>query len=204
MKNIIIGMVVLLSSILIYWLVLTLNKEDPQQYADAIALHRHQVSEHFRYSPESPFLIKKVNFSYLDFYPANLDLRIKATYKKREKQDTLSLVTSEGTIDKFLVVGTASFNWAEVDNTLLVLASTKPNNSTLFVPFLDKTSGKTTYGGGRYLDVQPANQGKILLDFNKAYNPYCAYMEGYTCPFPPKENRLAVAIEAGEKSFPDY
>jgi len=204
MKNIIIGMMVLLGSILTYWLVLELNKENPQQYADAITLHRHQVSEHFRHSPESPFLLKKVDFSYLEFYPANLELRIKATYKKREKLDTLSLVTSEGTIDKFLVVGTATFKWDKVDNILLVLVSTKLNNPTLFVPFLDKTSGETTYGGGRYLDVQPASRGKILLDFNKAYNPYCAYMEGYTCPFPPKENRLKVAIEAGEKSFPTY
>ncbi len=200
MKQIIIGSIVLICSAALYWF---LSKEEsPQQYADAIAIHRHQVSEHFRYSPESPFLLKKINFSYLDFYPLNLDLRIEATYNKIEEQDTLKLATSEGTIDKFLVVGTATFKWDGVDNTLLVLISTKLNNPTLFVPFLDKTSGETTYGGGRYLDVQPASRGKMMLDFNKAYNPYCAYMEGYTCPFPPKENRLAVSIEAGEKSFP--
>ncbi len=202
MKQIIIGSVVLICSAALYWFLS--KEENPQQYIDGLSIHRHERAEYFRYSSESPFLKQKVDFSYLDYYPANLNFRIEANYNKRDKQDTLSLATSTGTIDKFLVVGTANFKWNEIDNTLLVLASTQRNDPTLFIPFLDQTSGETTYGGGRYLDVLPAQRGKILLDFNKAYNPYCAYMEGYTCPFPPKENRLAVAIGAGEKSFPEH
>lgn len=202
MKKIIIGSVLLVSTAGLYWFLS--NKEDPQAYKNQLTIHRHEQAEFFRYAPESPFLTKKVDFSYLDYYPANLALRIKAEYNKAERQDTIELATSEGSIDRFLVVGTANFAWQEIDNTLLVLASTKPNDPTLFIPFLDKTSGETTYGGGRYLDVQPAERGEIYLDFNKAYNPYCAYMEGYTCPFPPKENRLQITIEAGEKSFPSH
>ncbi|MCF6361117.1 MAG: DUF1684 domain-containing protein [Cyclobacteriaceae bacterium] len=202
MKQIIIGSVVLFCSAALYWFLT--KEENPQQYLDNLSIHRHDQVEFFRFSLESPFLQQKINFSYLNYYTADLNYRIEAVYKKRAKQDTLSLATSTGTIDKFLVVGTANFKWQETDNTLLVLASTQRNDPTLFIPFLDKTSGEATYGGGRYLDVQPAQRGKILLDFNKAYNPYCAYMEGYTCPFPPKENRLAVAIVAGEKSFPEH
>ncbi len=202
MKKIIIGALVLLSSALLYWFLT--NKEDPQAYKNQLTIHRHERAEFFRYASESPFLIKRVDFSYLDYYPANLNLRFNAEYIKAEKQDTIKLATSEGTIDKFLVVGTANFTWQKTNNALLILASTKRNEPTLFVPFLDKTSGETTYGGGRYLDVQPPNKGELYLDFNKAYNPYCAYMEGYTCPFPPKENRLNIAIEAGEKSFPEW
>ncbi len=73
----------------------------------------------------------------------------------------------------------------------------------LFVPFGDVTSGFTSYGGGRYMDFtfQDIKNNKLSIDFNKAYNPYCAYTAGYNCPIPPKENLLTVAIDAGEKSY---
>jgi hypothetical protein len=73
----------------------------------------------------------------------------------------------------------------------------------LFIPFKDLTNGKESYGGGRYLDLRmkEIEGDKIYLDFNKAYNPYCAFSTGYSCPIPPKENHLKVAIEAGEKNF---
>lgn len=200
MKKIIIGSIVLLSTALVYWF---LNKEEtPHQYINHLSIHRHERSEFFKHATNSPFLTQKGSFNYLPYFQANLALRVDATFDKNTRKDTVLLATSTGTIDTFLVIGKALFNWQEIDNSLLVLASTKPNDPTLFIPFLDKTSGKTTYGGGRYLDVQPPQRGKIVLDFNKSYNPYCAYVEGYTCPFPPKENRLLVAIEAGEKSFP--
>ena len=78
-------------------------------------------------------------------------------------------------------------------------------DSTLFIPFTDRTNGHETYGGGRYLDapLPEANAPEITLDFNRAYNPYCAYNNAYSCPVPPAENRLQVAIPAGEKSFHD-
>ncbi|HEX6333812.1 MAG TPA: DUF1684 domain-containing protein, partial [Flavisolibacter sp.] len=73
----------------------------------------------------------------------------------------------------------------------------------LFLPFTDATTGKTTYEVGRYIDLQITDirEGWVTIDFNKAYNPYCAYTSGYNCPIPPAENRLPVAIEAGEKSY---
>jgi hypothetical protein len=70
-----------------------------------------------------------------------------------------------------------------------------------FLPFKDKTSGTETYSDGRYLYIEPISGGKVLIDFNRAYNPFCAYNEKYTCPFAPKENWLGTAIQAGEKRF---
>jgi uncharacterized protein len=76
----------------------------------------------------------------------------------------------------------------------------------LFVPFTDATTGNETYGSGRYIDLRLGDikNNTVLLDFNKCYNPYCAYTSGYNCPIPPKENRLAVAVKAGEKVFPKH
>lgn len=75
-------------------------------------------------------------------------------------------------------------------------------NTRFFIPFMDKTNGKETYGGGRYLDLSiPKNAASVMLDFNKAYNPYCAYSKGFRCPVPPHENRLPVRIPVGEKAY---
>jgi len=73
----------------------------------------------------------------------------------------------------------------------------------LFLPFTDLTNNKETYGGGRYinLDIKSINEAKIIIDFNKAYNPYCAYSDGYRCPIPPEENNLPLEIKAGEKNY---
>ena len=75
----------------------------------------------------------------------------------------------------------------------------------LFIPFKDETNGRETYGGGRYLDIRMGaiKSGKVSLDFNKAYNPYCAFASagGYSCPVPPRENHLKVAVKAGEMVF---
>lgn len=76
-----------------------------------------------------------------------------------------------------------------------------PFTRSLFVPFSDQTSGSETYGSGRYLDIEEQGGDSYELDFNLAYNPYCAYNEEYTCPIPPKENRLPVRIAAGEKNY---
>lgn len=202
MKKIVAGAITVIIAILIYWFY---TKEDnPQFYINQITLYRHERAEFFRYSPNSPFIQQKVNFSYLDYYSASPEFVIKANFKKTIELDTVNLATSTGTIDEFIAIGTANFNIQGVENSLFVLKSIHPNDQSLFIPYIDKTSGESTYGGGRYLDVQNPNGNIILLDFNKAYNPYCAYTEGYTCPFPPKENRLSVLIEAGEKSYPSH
>jgi len=75
------------------------------------------------------------------------------------------------------------------------------NEYGFFIPFVDSQAGKVTYGAGRYLDPELKEDGMLILDFNLAYNPYCAYNELYSCPIPPAENRLSVPIKAGEKNY---
>jgi len=199
MNKIVIASIVTLLALLVY--LFYFQKENPQDYENQITIYRYERAEFFRYSPESPFLTQKVNFSYLDYYPANIKLKIDARFERRNFYDTVALATSTGTIDTYKILGTANFNFEGVSNSLLVLASINPNEQSVFIPFLDKTSGEATYGGGRYLNVNHPEGSAIILDFNKSYNPYCAYSEEYTCPFPPKENRLNIKIEAGEKSY---
>lgn len=80
-------------------------------------------------------------------------------------------------------------------------AADDPVAQALFVPFVDETSGKETYGSGRYLDLEQARGDDYVLDFNMAYNPYCAYNDDYVCPIPPRENKLPIEIRAGEKTY---
>ena len=94
--------------------------------------------------------------------------------------------------------GIVRFNVAGEEVSLVLYDTGHPG---YFVPFRDKTSGTDTYGAGRYLDIDPNSDGTVTLDFNMAYNPLCAYNDAYSCPLPPVENWLTVAVEAGERDF---
>ena len=143
------------------------------------------------------------------FYPVNPAYKVVANFTPSTSANWLRFKTS-GTIEKvFRVFGTASFKLNGKLHQLTIYQSqelmTNPTyKNYLFLPFTDATSGVETYAGGRYLDLttNDVQNKKIVLDFNKAYNPYCAYVSGvYNCPIPPKENALPVAVKAGEKAF---
>lgn len=104
---------------------------------------------------------------------------------------------SDGTTDHLQRAGTVHFSVEGAEATLVAFQQ----GDDLFIPFRDATSGKDTYGAGRYVEAEPLGNGRFLLDFNRAYNPYCAYNDDWRCPLPPSENWLTVAIRAGEKSF---
>ena len=104
---------------------------------------------------------------------------------------------SDGTTDHLQRAGNLRFSVDGTDSTLLAFHQ----GDGLFIPFRDATSGKDTYGAGRYVEAEALGNGRYLLDFNRAYNPYCAYNDDWRCPLPPAENWLKVAIRAGEKSF---
>lgn len=107
--------------------------------------------------------------------------------------------TSTGDVASFRRWGTVEF---DVDGETARLTVYKDaDGDEFFLPFADATSGSDTYGAGRYLDVQELEDGKLLVDFNYAYSPYCAYNERWSCPLTPSENRMRVPIRAGEKSF---
>lgn len=106
--------------------------------------------------------------------------------------------TSDGADRIHHRAGTVGFKVAGAHQTLQLYDTGHPG---LFLPFRDATSGRETYGGGRYLDIQPNDNGTMTLDFNLAYSPFCAYSDGYSCALPPTENWMSVRIEAGEKTW---
>jgi uncharacterized protein (DUF1684 family) len=141
----------------------------------------------------------------LSYFPPDPDLRFELILEVHEKKKKIIVATSKDDEREFIRWGEFRF---EVDGNQCILQAYKRTSEEdmLWVPFRDETSGKETYGAGRYLDLEPekhsTSDGKWILDLNRAYNPWCAYSEAYTCPFIPPENWLEVSIRAGEKNYP--
>lgn len=167
-------------------------------------------ADYFLENPQSP-LWGDPDFSGFDHYPERPDLRVEATITPAEGERTVELVTSTGDERTLIVHGTAEFEIGGVPQSLLLFRQEIPGQGVmLFVPFKDATSGVETYGAARYLDIKldeetwlPAGDGsgagRLVIDFNYAYHPLCAYTDGYVCPFPPPENNLRVPVRAGER-----
>ena len=117
-----------------------------------------------------------------------------------DSKEEVEVATNTGDSSPHVRWGEFNFDVNGVPVTLSLYRSV--GSEQFFLPFMDETSGSATYGGGRYLDLVELEDGRILVDFNYAYNPYCAYNPHWSCPIPPSENRLSVPIEAGEKTFP--
>ena len=139
------------------------------------------------------------DFSGLSYYDESPDLRLELEVGGMETRDVVEMQTSTGDVASYRRWGKVRF---DVDGEPAELTLYKDlDGGEFFLPFADATSGTETYGAGRYLDVHPIPGGKVLVDFNYAYNPYCAYNEEWSCPITPFENRLKVSVRAGEKSF---
>ncbi|MFM2376947.1 MAG: hypothetical protein RLZZ165_2044 [Bacteroidota bacterium] len=162
---------------------------------------RTQRDENFRSSPDSPIPDSlKARFTRLDWYPIRREFRVDATFEGNPKFERIEMPRSQGKPEWYIVAGWLHFKIKEVECKLTAYQSNPKDSKTLFVPFRDLTTGKGSYGGGRYMDTRRAGN-RVPLDFNRAYNPYCVYNYAYACPLPPQENHLPVAIEAGEKDF---
>lgn len=154
----------------------------------------------FKADRHSPLLPEqKETFEGLNYYPENSDLRFEVEVEPFQTQDTVTMQTSTGGVQDYIRWGRFKFEAAGQPAELTVFMS--EGSGGYFLPFMDATNGDETYDSGRYLEIEPLPGGKFLVDFNLAYNPYCAYNEHWTCPIPPKENRLGVPIRAGEKKF---
>ncbi len=143
-------------------------------------------------------------FQGLDFYQIDSTARIVAKLEKNIGKN-FKMATSTNSTQVYRRYGYVYFDWKSEKCTLTVyqnimLTKREEFNDYLFIPFKDLTSREETYGGGRYLDLKIPDSKEILIDFNLAYNPYCAYSIRYSCPIPPEENNLKVKIEAGEKN----
>src|SRR6187397_1175578 len=146
---------------------------------------------------------------FLSFFPVNENYRMMCMFERTMNSPWFRMESSGPIKKNYRVYGIIHFTINDTAVTLNIyqsqdLMTTKEYKDHLFIPFTDATSGEETYESGRYIDleIKDITNESLLIDFNKAYNPYCAYVSGkYNCPIPPAENRLIVAIPAGEKAF---
>jgi uncharacterized protein (DUF1684 family) len=144
---------------------------------------------------ESPL---RASFKGLDTYPIQPEWRVVARFEPY-KDKTLPIANIVGQVNDIPSPGAVVFDWQGQTYRLDALQGSPEGG--LFLIFTDKTSGKETYGAGRYLDTDPPKDSKVVVDFNTAYNPPCAFTAFATCPLPPPQNKLPIAIPAGEKKF---
>lgn len=147
---------------------------------------------------------ERKTFSGLEFYPIDTDYAVMATFEKISDPDTIRMQTSRDTVKYYITFAKIYFSLQGESCELfayqsITLRDIEEYKAYLFIPFRDKTSGTDSYGGGRYLDITIPESKEVLINFNVAYNPYCAYTKGYNCPLPPPENTLGVAVNAGVK-----
>jgi len=140
----------------------------------------------------------RATFKGLRYFPIDPRYRVVATFIPNAKPVSIKVPNVLGMVESMPSPGHASFTIAGAPAPLRLDAVIEPGETQLFFIFTDKTAGKTTYGGGRFLYAEPPSNGKVVLDFNRAYSPPCAFTAHATCPLPPENNRLPVAIEAGE------
>jgi uncharacterized protein len=177
-----------------------------EEFTKAIIKEREEKTDFLKDGEGSPFATLTEGFKDLTYYKPDLSYRINAALTPIKDKKVVILSTSDSKEQKYLEYAHAAFSLGGVDCRLLILEVMEmgPQRGKLFLAFADETSGKETYGGGRYLDLKKVPAAtSVVLDFNKAYNPYCAYNDSYSCPFPPSENVLKVAIKAGEKVYHD-
>ena len=140
------------------------------------------------------------DFRGIDSFPIDPSWRVEAKFEEFKPAHTLEIPTVLGTVDKMTVPGKVTFTRDGKSYTLLPVLETADAKELWFI-FADRTSGKETYGAARFLYADLPKDGKVAVDFNKAYNPPCAFTPYATCPLAPPENRLDLAVKAGEKTY---
>jgi uncharacterized protein len=177
--------------------------ESPQAYIEKIEKERERQFKFIRFNIESPLTDEqKRAFTKLTFYDINPDYKVKARLIPIENKKVREVPLTDGSKQRYIEHSFAEFELGGKTNKLLLLqAMDEGDKRNFFLAFADATSAGETYGGGRYLNVRQDGKTSITLDFNLAYNPYCAYNPDYACPIPPKENLLDIALEAGEKNY---
>jgi uncharacterized protein (DUF1684 family) len=201
-KNVIILIVAVLAIVIIFYSIQ--DTGDDSAYITQIEKERQERDRFMRTSSESPFAENPAEFKGLKYYPPDVSYRIIANLRPIQQKKPVLLTTNDGKEQRYIEYAWAEFKLFGQEHRLLILeiADMGPFRGKLFLAFGDETSANETYGGGRYLDVAaPPGSSTIKLDFNLAYNPYCAYNDAFSCPLPPRENILGISIKAGEKGY---
>ena len=180
-----------------------------QSHQKEIAKFQKELNKEYLSEEESPLSEEdRASFKGHNFFPTDAKYRVEAKFVRTKTTKTLRMKTSSSSLQTYDKYGEAIFKIDDKRYKLTIyqshsLRKTKEYKNYLFLPFTDLTSGNETYGGGRYIDltIPKGKKGTIIIDFNKAYHPYCAYSDKYSCPIPPRENRLNVKIEAGVRNL---
>ncbi len=175
---------------------------DDSGFAKQIEQLRAEKDRGFAEDPDSPIPAeKRATILPLKYFPVDPVFSVPAALRLSNDRPVFGMPTSTGTMRKMQRVGVLEFTLQGQPMTLDAFVEDGTQNITsLFVPFADLTTGTETYSAGRYLDLKPTSTGFYVIDFNRAYNPTCAYNPTWECPYPPASNRLKVSVRAGEKA----
>ncbi len=201
MKNIIL--------ISICFLAIQINAQKSQSVKDSKKFQQ-KLDKEFANKEKSPLTEDDFKtFKALDFFPIDSSYIVTAKLKFHENSESFQMKTTTERLPVYKLYATASFKIKGVDYKLEIyqnqkLILTDDFEDFLFLPFTDKTNAETSYGGGRYIDLKLPEGDTIIIDFNMAYNPYCAYNGKYSCPIPPKANHLDTEINAGVKAYGNH
>ncbi|MGB0778280.1 MAG: DUF1684 domain-containing protein [Flavobacteriaceae bacterium] len=186
-------------------LISSCDNSNQLSYQDQIKEHQYQMNLMFNDSGKSPLKAEDLkSFSHLEFFPIDSLYRVKSRFVPIENGKILSFPTNTDRVALYLEYAKVYFKLHDKEQELtLYLSQNTAEQDYLFLPFFDLTNGTSSYDGGRYLDLEvyPKKNQDIWIDFNLAYNPYCAYNDRYSCPIPPLENSLDIEIPAGVKKY---
>lgn len=175
--------------------------QSEEEFISEIKEFQEKLNHHYSDKETSPLKKKeRRKFKGYRFFEIDLGYRVIAKVVIIENPDTIVMPTSAGTEKKYLRYARLEFKIDDKECQLIAYQRAKEGHKNyLFIPFRDGTTGKDSYGGGRYIDLDMPIGDEVVLNFNLAYNPYCAYTSGWFCPLPPQENTLKVEIKAGLK-----
>ncbi|MBC5838392.1 DUF1684 domain-containing protein [Flavobacterium muglaense] len=175
----------------------------------AVVKFQHELNSEYADAKTSPLMEQDLAaFKSLDYFPANESFFVVAQFKRTPKEKPFKMQTSTDRKPVYVKYGEATFTLNGKSFTLnlyrsIELSKQAKYKDDLFLPFSDLTSGNESYIGGRYIDLKIPKENTIAIDFNTAYNPYCAYNHRYSCPKVPLENDLNIEVKAGVKKFHD-
>ena len=180
-----------------------MNESDDESWAAELRANREQKDGFFASHPQSPIPPEERDgFEGLDYFPPDPAYRVDATVTVHADPETVTMHTTANTTVEYDRAVAFAFDIRGREQSLV--GYTSEATEGLFVPFRDKTTGQQSYESGRYMELEPSREldddDVVPLDFNIAYNPFCAYSDSFACPLPPEENWLDVAIEAGERT----
>ena len=197
------GSAVLVCSLLAH---LAFCQGDEVVWQDSLQAYWDRINSEYRDPEHSPLLAEdRAHFTELERFAPDPAFRVTATFRAKRGK-AFGMKTTTDRLPSYQAVGTLTFRLRGRKERLSVYQnielSQRPEYADyLFIPFTDLTNGQTTYEGGRYLDLKGPMGGSVEIDFNRAYNPYCAYGGRYSCPIPPAGNSLEVLVEAGLRAF---